>query len=126
MNTKKQSKITILDKDLYKQATEAIKEKYPKHSAYRSGLIVKMYKTLGGRYSGDRNSSKLKRWFQEQWTNEIGRVGYEPGHTLYRPNIKVSKETPTTWQELNAEDIQQAKEQKQKMGRVRRFKKDTI
>merc|ERR1712070_285138 len=118
-------KIEILNIELYKKVTEEIKNKYPKHSAYRSGLIVKTYKRLGGQYSGDKNTGKLRRWFKEHWTNEAGNIGYEydQGNTLYRPNIRVSEQTPTTWQELTQEEIQKAKEQKQKKGRVKKMQK---
>lgn len=113
--------ITVLNPDLYQQVAEAIKKQYPKHSAYRSGLIVKTYKRLGGQYSGDRDTGKLRRWFKENWTNEAGNIGYGKDDILYRPNIRISDQTPTTWQELTQEDIQKAKEEKQKIGRVSKF-----
>lgn len=122
----KPTKITILNQDLYEQVAAAIKKQYPKHSAYRSGMIVKTYKKLGGQYSGDRNAGKLKRWFQEHWTNEAGNVGYEKENILYRPNIRISDKTPTTWQELTQEEVIKAKKQKQKVGRVKKFKNSPI
>ena len=41
--------------------------KYPKHSAYRSGLLVQEYKKRGGGYSGDKSNGSLGRWFKEDW-----------------------------------------------------------
>lgn len=122
MNTRHKAAIKILNKELYQQVVEDIKKKYPKHSAYRSGLIVKAYKRLGGQYEGNKEEGRLSRWFKEDWTNEAGTVGYKEGKTLYRPNIRVSEQTPTTWQELTQEEIQRAKSQKQQRGRVKRFK----
>ena len=43
------------DKKLYEKVKAEIYKKYPKHSAYRSGLLVKEYKSQGGRYSGKEN-----------------------------------------------------------------------
>ena len=40
------------NKKLYEEVKKEIYAKYPKHSAYRSGLLVKEYKERGGGYSG--------------------------------------------------------------------------
>jgi hypothetical protein len=34
-------------------------KKYPKHSAYRSGLLVQEYKRRGGTYIGNKNEKKV-------------------------------------------------------------------
>ena len=58
------------DKKLYEKVKAEIYKKYPKHSAYRSGLLVKEYKSQGGGYSGKENQSTgLNRWFRESWKN---------------------------------------------------------
>ena len=44
----------ILDKKLYEKVKKDIYSKYKKPSAYRSGALVKQYKKLGGRYSGNK------------------------------------------------------------------------
>ena len=40
------------NKKLYEKVKDEIYKKYPKHSAYRSGLLVKSYKEAGGTYKG--------------------------------------------------------------------------
>ena len=64
---------TPTDKKLYDQVKKEIYEKYPKHSAYRSGLLVQEYKKRGGTYKGKENkSSGLNRWFRENGNlNEV-------------------------------------------------------
>ena len=62
----------------YEEVKDEIYKKYPKHSAYRSGLLVKEYKERGGEYIGKKNkSSGLNRWFKEKWVNQRGEVGYK-------------------------------------------------
>jgi hypothetical protein len=64
---------------LYKKIKKEISEKY-KHSAYRSGLIVKKYKSEYKKknksedaYVGDKpKMSNLQRWFLEDWKNQRG------------------------------------------------------
>ena len=43
------------NKTLYEQVKKEIYAKDPKHSAYRSGLLVQEYKKRGGTYSGDKS-----------------------------------------------------------------------
>ena len=40
------------NKKLYENVKEEIYKKHPKHSAYRSGLLVQEYKRQGGTYKG--------------------------------------------------------------------------
>ena len=42
------------NKKLYEKVKKEIYAKIPKHSAYRSGLVVKEYKKRGGKYSGEK------------------------------------------------------------------------
>ncbi len=57
-----------VNKALYKRIKDDILEKHPKHSAYRSGLIVKEYKRQGGKYRGSKKKSTLNKWFKtERW-----------------------------------------------------------
>ena len=54
------------DKKLYEKVKAEIYKKYPTHSAYRSGHLVKEYKNRGGKYSGKENQSTgLNLWFKE-------------------------------------------------------------
>ena len=55
------------NKKLYEEVKKDIYAKYPKHSAYRSGLLVQEYKKRGGTYSGDKSKGSLGRWFKEEW-----------------------------------------------------------
>ena len=116
----------VLNPKLY----EKIKQKYAhmKHSAYKSGLIVKEYKRLGGKYSGKKAKKKgLSRWFQEEWKNQRGTIGYKrrrDGSTsdIYRPTKRITKDTPVTHAELNEREIKRARKMKATKGRVKRFK----
>ena len=116
----------VLNPKLY----EKIKQKYAhmKHSAYKSGLIVKEYKRLGGKYSGKKLQKKgLSRWFQEEWKNQRGTIGYKRkpnGSTsdVYRPTKRITKETPVTHAELSEREIKRARKLKATKGRVNRFK----
>ena len=47
------------NKKLYEEVNKEIYAKYPKHSAYRSGLLVQEYKKRGGGYSGDKSKGSL-------------------------------------------------------------------
>ena len=42
---------------------------------------------------------------------------------VYRPSVKVNKETPTTFKELSKEEIDKARREKADKGRVSKFKK---
>jgi len=94
----------ISNPDLYEKAKKIVYKQYPKHSAYRSGQLVKKYKELGGTYSGKKpTKTGIARWFKEEWT-DIGNKAYP----VYRPTKRVSKETPLTASEI---DPVQAKKQ---------------
>ncbi len=110
-----------LNKELYEKIKKEIFYKYPKNSAYRSGLLVKKYKEAGGTYSGNKQTSNLKRWFNEKWTNQRGEIGYKYKNDVYRPNIRISDKTPKTFNELSKKEIEKAKKEKKIIGRVKRF-----
>ena len=108
---------------LYNQVKEEIYKKYPKHSAYRSGLLVQEYKKRGGTYKGtESNTQGLKRWFREEWKNQRGEEGYRNKSDVYRPTKRVTKDTPTTFQELSKSEIDKARKEKASKGRVTKFK----
>ena len=114
----------IANQELYDKVKKQIYAKYPVHSAYRSGLLVKTYKEQGGKYIGKENkSSGLNRWFKEKWVNSRGEVGYKNKNDVYRPTVRVSKDTPTTFKELTKEQIKKAQAEKAKHGRVKKFDK---
>lgn len=112
---------------IYNRIKEEINKKY-KPSAYRSGMLVQKYKEvmnkLGqpayvGRYNPDSN---LARWYRERWLNQRNEVGYKYKSDVYRPTIRISKDTPTTFSELTPQEIAKAKREKARTGRVKRFK----
>lgn len=117
------------DKDLYEKIKKEIYLKYPKHSAYRSGLIVKKYKEEyekkyknNNAYFGKKDNSKgLIRWFNEDWRNQRGEIGYKKKGDIYRPTKRVNKNTPTTFNELSKQQIENAIKEKKIKGRVKKF-----
>jgi len=93
----------ILNPKLYEAVKKVVYKQYPKHSAYRSGQLVKKYKEEGGEYGGEKPEGGLTSWFKEEW-KDIGGKEYP----VYRPTKRVSKDTPLTADEI---DPQQAKKQ---------------
>ena len=111
-----------MKKDIY--------EKYPKHSAYRSGLLVQEHKkrfkesnAKGSPYRGDKSKGKLGRWFKEDWKNQRGETGYKKKGDVYRPTKRVNSKTPTTFKELSSKEIKAAQREKASKGRVKEFQK---
>ena len=76
------SKNKPVDQELYDRIKERVKNRIPKHSAYRSGIIVTEYKEAfkkkyGSKkspYTGAKNKSGLTRWFKEDWRNQRGNM----------------------------------------------------
>ena len=125
------SKNKPVDQKLYDRIKARIKREIPKHSAYRSGIIVTKYKEAfkkkyGSRkspYTGKKNSAGLARWFKEDWRNQRGEVGYKYKSDVYRPTKRITKKTPTTFKELSKKQISKARVIKKHKGRVANFKK---
>ena len=114
----------VKNKKLYEQVKDEIYKKYPTHSAYRSALLVKEYKARGGQYEGRKNKDEgLSRWLRETWRSDKGSVGYDHKNSVYRPTIRINKDTPTTFNELSKKQIERAKREKARTGRVKRFDK---
>ena len=116
------------DIKLYEKIKKDIYEKYPRHSAYRSGLLVKKYKEefykkhkSNDAYTGNKQQSKLKSWFDEKWLNTRGEVGYKYKNDVYRPTIRVNNKTPIIYNELSKSQIERARKEKATKGRVKRF-----
>ena len=115
------------DKSLYSKSKEKYKDM--KHSAYKSGLIVKYYKELYKQkykstdaYKGTKKENEgLSRWYKEDWKNQRGEVGYKKKGDIYRPTKKVNKDTPKTHKELSKKDKEKAMKEKKKTGRVKKF-----
>ena len=81
---------------------------YEKSSAYKSGFIIKKYKELGGTFKNDDKPKKLKQWFNEKWS-DIGNSSYP----VYRPRIKINKDTPLTVNEIDKTNLKQQIKKKQ-------------
>ena len=112
------------NKKLYEKVKEEIYKKYPQHSAYRSALLVKEYKKQGGEYTGKKNKDEgLSRWMRETWRSDKGTVGYDHKNSVYRPTKRITKDTPTTFEELSKKQIERAKREKARKGRVDKFDK---
>ena len=117
------SKSEPLDKELYNKIKKEIWEQYKKPSAYRSAQLVKKYKEAGGTYSGERDINQgISRWIREKWSNQRGEVGYDKKSNIYRPTIRITKDTPATFAELTPAEIERARREKGKYGYVKRFK----
>ena len=115
------SKPKPTNQKLYNRIKARVKKRIPKHSAYRSGIIVKEYKAAGGKYSGKKSSGNLTRWFKESWRNQRGGTGYKKKGDVYRPTKRVSKKTPKTFKELGKSRVKKAMKIKKKTGRVKKF-----
>jgi len=100
----------VLDPYLYKSAKNKANKIYKKPSAYKSGFIVKTYKELGGRYGNDNKEKTLKRWFKEKWQD----VGHQK-YPVYRPTIRINKNTPLTIYEIDKKDLTKKIKLKQKI-----------
>jgi len=119
-----------VDKKLYNKTKSYILKKYPKHSAYRSGILVKKYKNrftkkYGNKknpYIGEKSKKKgLSRWFKEKWVNQRGEIGYKYKSDIYRPSQRITKKTPKTHSELKKKQIKRARVEKYRKGRVEKF-----
>ena len=125
--------MTPSDKLLYDKIKRKIWKMNPVNSAYRSGTLVKQYKTEfaqkhGNRkspYKGKKSSKKgLSRWYKEKWNNQRGEVGYKYKSDIYRPSKRITTKTPTTHGELTNKEIKRARREKYEKGRVTQFDKD--
>jgi hypothetical protein len=111
---------------LYKEVKKHADAIFAKPSAYKSGWIVKTYKSLGGTYiDADSGNSGLDRWFREKWVDlnrpkgdgtyeRCGRAHAAQGgkYPLCRPSIRVSSDTPVTASELSEHDRRVAQRRK--------------
>ena len=100
----------VIDKKLYDLVKQKADEVYKKPSAYKSGYIVKKYKELGGEYIDDNKEKNLKRWFKEDW-KDIANKSYP----VYRPTIRVNKNSPLLVSEINKDNLKEQIKLKQKI-----------
>lgn len=124
-------KRTPVDPKMYERVKKRIYKKYPKHSAYRSGLLVQAYKKEFAKkygkkepYTGTKTRREgLSRWFAENWKSDTGNYRYTSKRSVYRPTKRITKDTPLTFSELTKKEIQLAKRTKARKGRIARFRK---
>lgn len=99
----------IVDKDIYTRAKRIADDTYKRHSAYKSMYIQKVYKDLGGRYKGKKNTKGVTRWNKEEWIQVIPFLsqgkkiacGEDNKKTkVCRPMKRVDSKTPITLPEL--------------------------
>jgi hypothetical protein len=91
--------------DLVKDYADTI---YKKSSAFKSGFIVKTYKSLGGDYIDDNKPKKLKNWFREDW-QDIGNKEYP----TFRPTKRINKDTPLIVDEIDEKNLKEQIKRKQ-------------
>jgi hypothetical protein len=108
-----------IDVDLYELAKSIVFKQYEKPSAYRSGAIVKLYKKLGGRYEDTKKGSRksidnypLKRWYSERW-EDVNPNKTKSSYPVYRPTVRITKQTPKTVQEISKKKLQEQANLKQ-------------
>jgi len=110
------------NKSLYAKA----RAKYAsmKHSAYKSSLVVKAYKKMGGKYSGAKpKNSGLTRWHKEDWRTRSGSKTYKKKGDIFRPTKRISSKTPTTMSELSKKQKDKAEAEKKKKKKEKKKKK---
>ena len=99
----------VLDQELYDAVKQHASTIYPKSSGFRSGWIVRKYKSLGGKYGEDNKPKKLKQWFKEKWM-DVGDKDYP----VFRPSVRINKTTPLTVQEIDPSNLKKQIGLKQK------------
>lgn len=116
------------DQALYDRIKARVYKANPTHSAYRSGQIVKQYKTAYKKkhnktdaYQGTKTKEGLTRWYKEEWRTQDGSKTYKKKGDIFRPTKRVSKKTPTTMGELSKTRVKKAMKQKKKTGRVKKY-----
>lgn len=99
------------------------KEKYDVFpSGYASNYIAKCRKKNGKVIKSDKGT-KLKRWNSEKWTDEKGNdcgSAKNKNTKKCRPSKRVTKDTPTTWNEISASETKRAVSEKKKVGMGKR------
>jgi len=118
------------DQKMYDRIKASVYKANPTHSAYRSGQIVKKYKTAykkkygnASAYTGTKTKDGLTRWYAEKWATDKGKKTYAEGGTIFRPTKRISKKTPATMSELTKKQKASAIKEKRKFGRVKKYKK---
>ena len=116
------------DEKLYQKIKAKVYREIPKHSAYRSGLLVKKYKEefkklYGDKepYTGKKPTKGLTRWFKEKWKTQSGDTTYKKKGDVFRPTKRITKDTPKTFKEISKPSLKKAQKEKARTGRVKKF-----
>jgi hypothetical protein len=104
-----------INKELYEKAKEIVYKQYSKPSAYRSGALVKKYKSMGGKYKDDDKKQRpLADWFKEDW-RDVNPNETKTSYPVYRPTKRVNKATPLTVSEIDPKNLKEQSKLKQKI-----------
>ena len=113
------------DVTLYNAARRYVDTIYAHPSAYKSGAIVKRYKSEFAKkygekaepYVDDGRAKNLQRWYREGWTNVNDMLGKTDPHAypLYRPTKRINSHTPLTVSEISPKNLMQQYTLKQKI-----------
>jgi hypothetical protein len=106
--------MTPTNQDLYDLVKFVVYQRYKKHSAYRSGAVIKMYKELGGTFKDDNKPKKLAQWFKEEW-KDINPLKTDKSYPVYRPTKRINKTTPLTVEEIDPVNLIEQSIKKQKI-----------
>lgn len=115
--------------ELYMKAKKEVMAKYKKHSAYRSMMIVKKYKELGGKVDESKAKGGTNKWLKEKWKNltpvalgftsvanapKCGVKHAKQGNnkSICRPTVNRGKGTPKLAQSFTKAEIKKAQKLK--------------
>jgi hypothetical protein len=99
---------------LYEKVKKMADQIYEKPSAYKSGYIVKKYKELGGEYIDDNQPKELEAWYKAKWM-DINPNKTKTSYPVYRPTVRVNKQTPLLVSEIDPKQLKEQIKLKQKI-----------
>jgi|LakMenEpi03Aug12_release.lakeMendotaPanAssembly.Ray.scaffolds.fasta_scaffold06411_12 hypothetical protein len=119
-----------VDKELYERIKQMANKVFKSPTGiYRSAYISKMYVNAGGEYTSKKKNSKFDKWISEVWldlNNPIKQgnkiIGYHKCgskntqnnlYPLCRPSVRIDKDTPMIYQDIDKETIKKVNKQKQ-------------
>jgi len=106
------------DEKLYKKIKSIADTVYSKPSAYKSGFLVshyvKEYKNKYGDnespYIDDGKEKKLKRWYNERWSDIANKE-----YPVYRPTQRITEDTPLLVSEIDKKNLKKQIKLKQQI-----------
>jgi hypothetical protein len=106
--------MTPVDINLYNKVKTFVNKKYKKNSAYRSMAYIKEYKRRNGLFVPDGEPKPLLRWQREQW-KDINPNATRRSYPVFRPTIRINRDTPTTVDEISTDELTKQINRKQKI-----------